>query len=434
MSSEHSPDLEFKKLRRWQLSTFWVCLVGYIGYYLCRQNLSAAFPLMGETFGYSNTQLGYIALYSEIVYAAGKFINGPLGDKIGGKKIFLLGMLGAIVFNLLFAAGNSLIYFIVIWSICRYFLAMGWGGLAKMIGHWYEPEKNGIIMGFISLSFQFGGVVATLFAAFLVYMGAGWREIFIYPPMVLALIFVWSLLASKDRPQDVVPHTKFGKSKSGKLAAVTPQMQEEMAKRKPLLIIKDLLKLRIYRHVLVFSFFTTFLRSVFFFWIPKFLVDIGMGTSSAILKSAVFPLLGCIGTVLLGWYTDKYAKNGDRAQAMYVMLLGLVVSLLGIAFLSGTNHLNTIVFFTGLCGFFLLGPYSMSSGALTLDIAGPSAAGSATGIIDGLGYLGGALAVWAAGKLSDVLGWQQVFLLLSLFALFAAFSAFMMSREFRRKA
>ena len=52
------------RLLKWRLSTFWVMLVGYIGYYLCRGNLSAAFPLLEQEFGYSNTQLGLIVSLS----------------------------------------------------------------------------------------------------------------------------------------------------------------------------------------------------------------------------------------------------------------------------------------------------------------------------------------------------------------------------------
>ena len=66
---------EIKKLERWRLSTFWVMLLGYVGYYLCRGNLPAAFPLLSQEFGYTNTQLGLIAAYSEIAYAIGKFIK-----------------------------------------------------------------------------------------------------------------------------------------------------------------------------------------------------------------------------------------------------------------------------------------------------------------------------------------------------------------------
>ncbi len=424
--------IELIKLKKWRLSVFWVCLVGYIGYYLCRKNIAAAFPLMSEEFGYSNTELGLIAFYSELAYAAGKFINGPLTDKFGGRKFFLIGMLGAIACNLLFTQGSSLTYFIIIWCVCRYFLSMGWGGLIKMIGYWYEPERNGTIMGFISLNFQFGGVLATLLAGFLVAKGLGWKAVFIYPAIILGIICLWSFLASREKPEDVIIGTNFGHGSNDKKSLMGEEINKGISES-PLKTILSLLKINAYRHVLVFSFFTTFLRSIFFFWTPKLLVDLGMGASNAIMKSALFPFLGCLGTILLGWYTDKHAKNGDRATAMWIMLVGLIASLLAVAWAISVGNLNNlIVVLLGASGFFLLGPYSMSSGALTLDIAGAKAAGSATGMIDCLGYIGGALAVWCAGKLSDVLGWEQVFYVLALCAGFATLSAFLLSRELKK--
>ena len=120
-----SPE-ENTRLLYWRTSTFWVMLIGYVGYYICRGNLPAAFPLLTQEFGYSNTQLGLIASLSEMAYATGKFINGPLSDKIGGRKIFLVGMAGAISFNIIFAISVSLTAFIIVWCFCRYFLSMGW--------------------------------------------------------------------------------------------------------------------------------------------------------------------------------------------------------------------------------------------------------------------------------------------------------------------
>ncbi len=424
---------EFQRLGRWRVSTFWVMLVGYVGYYLCRGNLSAAFPLLEQEFGFSNTQLGLIASLSEIAYAIGKFINGPLADKIGGRRIFLIGMAGAIFWNILFSLSGSLTIFIVVWCCCRYFLSMGWGGLAKTIGNWYPPERNGTIMGLISINFQFGGVAATLFAGVLVTIGVAWQGLFIYPALVLGGILVWSILASKADPTDVVSGVILGGSESGKKHLADYGDEADPGVRT---IIKTLIALPIYRQLLVFSFLTTLLRSVFLFWTPKFLFDIGLGTSTAILQSAIFPLLGVIGTVFIGWYTDHYAQNGDRAKTMWIMLSCLVVSLLAISFYSatGTPNYNMILVFLGASGFFLLGPYSMSSGCLTLDIAGAKGAGSCTGIIDGLGYIGGAIAAFSAGYMSDKLGWSQVFIVLSGFALISTISAYMMSREFQRIA
>jgi OPA family glycerol-3-phosphate transporter-like MFS transporter len=467
-------------LNEWRRSTFAVMLFGYVGYYICRKNLSAALPLMAETFKFTNSDLGLIGFWSTFAYALGKLVNGPLADKIGGRKIFLIGMLGAIVSNVLFSLGSTITYFIVIWCICNYFLSAGWGGIAKTIGAWYEPEKNGTVMGLISVNFQFGGVVSTLIAGGLVYLGCTWDKLFLYPAAILMVIFVWSVKTSKASPQEIIPGCIFGPN-AGKKKAIISFDDEEcvtefeskssdkgvckipVADQKsvvdhasapedaqiadPKKVMKKLLSMPVFRQLLVFSFVTTFLRNTFFFWTPKFLVDIGMSTSSGILKSALFPLLGCVGTILLGWYTDKHVKNGDRAQAMWMMLTGLVVSLGLVAFIAGgipvgpdsmgvagasSSSLTLIVWLLGAAGFFLLGPYSMSSGALTLDIAGAKGAGSCTGLIDCVGYIGAAVAAWGTGKLSDVLGWSQVFWILTAISVLAVGSAYLMSRHFQK--
>ena len=368
------------RLIKWRLSTFWVMLIGYIGYYICRGNLSAAFPLLEQEFGYSNTQLGLIVSLSEIAYAVGKFINGPLADRIGGRRIFLVGMAGAVFWNLIFALSGTLTAFIVVWCCCRYFLSMGWGGLAKTIGSWYSSDKNGRVMGAISVSFQFGGAIAALFAGFLVSMGVSWQGVFVYPAIALSVIGVWAFFASKGTPSDVVPGAIAVEGESAKKQLADYGDDESPA---VMTILKTLIKMPIYRQLLVFSFLTTLLRSVFLIWTPKFLFDIGQGASAAILKSAVFPLLGVAGTLFIGWYTDHYARNGDRARMMWIMLAVLVLCTFSISVLSAAENpnYNLIIFFLGGSGFFLLGPYSMSSGALTLDIAGAKGAGSCTGII-----------------------------------------------------
>lgn len=404
-----------------QKLTFALFLVGYIGYYFCRKNLSAAVPLIGAEFNFTNSQLGLIALYSELAYAFGKFINGPLGDRIGGRKIFLIGMIGAIVCNFIFSFGSNLIFFIIVWCICRYFLSMGWGGLAKTMGNWFPSSQNGTVMGFISISFQFGGVLTSLLCGLIIGLGYSWKYLFIFPPIIVCFIFLGLYILSRDLPSEL-----------GFENIDNDTVLENSEEGFPL---KKLFKLSMFRWLLVYSFLTTFLRSIFFFWTPKLLVDLGMGTQNAVLKSAIFPLLGCLGTIFLGWYTDNYAKDGKRTTMMWIMLLGLTVCLFSIGAGIGMDSVppNVIVILLGAAGFFLLGPYSMSSGCLTLDIAGAKAAGSCTGMIDGLGYIGGALAVWSAGALSDSLGWAEVFYVLTVFSLLAVVCCLAMGRAYDSK-
>ncbi len=418
-------------LKRWQHSTFLVMLIGYIGYYIGRANLPVALPLLSEQFGYTNEQLGIILTFSELAYALGKFTTGPFADRWGGKFIFLTGIIGAIIFNIAFPFFSSLAMFTVIWCFCRYFLSMGWGGIVKTIGEWFEPERNGTIMGLISINFQFGGVFAAVFCGFLLKLGAGWSGLFFYPALVMALIAIWAFFASKASPNQVFPGIRFGGNAGRKKPlAQFIGFQEKLNGRQ---LIFALLKVKMFRQVVVFSFFAQLVRSIFLFWTPKFLVDLGMGTVAAAMGSAIFPLLGSVGTIFLGWYTDRHAKYGDRAQAMWIMLLGLTVSLLVIAWLGQyrLHYQYWLLFFLGLAGFFLNGPYSMAAGCLSLDIAGPKAAGTCTGIIDGVGYIGGALATWVAGIISVRAGWSQVFLILAGSSLFAVWAAFNMSRSTR---
>ncbi|GMT48479.1 MAG: hypothetical protein IEMM0008_0018 [bacterium] len=309
-------------------------------------------------------------------------------------------------------------------------------------------------MGLISLNYQFGGVIATLFAGLVVYivveceLGSVWDKLFIFPAAVLGVIWILSFFLSKENPQSVIPGTKFGQSESGKKPVAD---FESMGDRKGSIfhILKTLFKIPIFLHLLLFSFLTTALRSVFFFWTPKFLSDIGMNHSNAILKSAVFPFLGVLGTVLLGWYTDKHASNGNRAKMMWIMLVGLIFTLIAISLIVPyrLEYQNLIVALLGLSGFFLLGPYSMSAGCLTLDIAGSKGAASTSGMIDGVGYIGEAIAIWAVGTLSIASGawtvggipissggWSNVFMVLSGLALLSVFSAILMSGYFKRQA
>ena len=98
-------------------------------------------------------------------------------------------------------------------------------------------------------------------------------------------------------------------------------------------------------------------------------------------------------------------------RPMWVMLIGLCICLFQMSQLTSeaSTNFTYLVALMGLSGFFLLGPYSMAAGCLSLDIAGPKGAGTCTGILDGMGYVGGALAAWGAGWLSDHFGWAQVF-------------------------
>jgi sugar phosphate permease len=64
-------------------------------------------------------------------------------------------------------------------------------------------------------------------------------------------------------------------------------------------------------------------------------------------------------------------------------------------------------------GLLVYGPYSLLAGVLAIESGGKEAAATAAGIIDGVGYVGGALAGAGLGKLLDVAGYTVGFQILA---------------------
>src|SRR5438034_228098 len=90
---------EFRKRR----AINWVTLgVTYSAMYMARYNLSLALPYLQRVFGWDKTQMGTIISVAAAVYGFGAILNGPLGDKLGGRKSMIIGASGAVVFNTLF--------------------------------------------------------------------------------------------------------------------------------------------------------------------------------------------------------------------------------------------------------------------------------------------------------------------------------------------
>jgi sugar phosphate permease len=73
--------------------------------------------------------------------------------------------------------------------------------------------------------------------------------------------------------------------------------------------------------------------------------------------------------------------------------------------------------------FCLLGPYSYLGGAFALDFGGKQASAATSGLIDGIGYVGGALAGAGVALLYRAYGWQAVFGALAAVSALAALCA-----------
>src|SRR5260370_40206547 len=130
-------------------------VVGYSGYYLCRSNFSVTLPLIAadlqaQSFDADDAKirLGGIASLGVLGYALGKFLSGGLADFLGGRRMYLGGMFGAVLFTLAFAGGGGLPIFTLAWVANRLVQSLGWVGMVKVTSRWFSYRAYGSVMGY----------------------------------------------------------------------------------------------------------------------------------------------------------------------------------------------------------------------------------------------------------------------------------------------
>jgi OPA family glycerol-3-phosphate transporter-like MFS transporter len=158
---------------------------------------------------------------------------------------------------------------------------------------------------------------------------------------------------------------------------------------------------------------TTLLRETFNLWIPTYFTQmVGMTGAQAASGSAVFPFFGGLSVLLAGFLSDHLGPEG-RSRILLAGLCLTVLALLGLAEVSMHAPRLVPLALVAAVAFCLLGPYSYLGGAMALDFGGNQGSATASGLIDGFGYLAGILSGNGMAHLAVAYGWQTMFLVLA---------------------
>ena len=418
MSSSHAA------LRLAQVRTIALLFGGYAACYYCRADLSVATPLLadelgrhGLSHGEALIRIGTLTSLGVAAYALGKLFLTGLGDYWGGRRNFLVGVGGAAVFTLLFALAGAVPVFTFAWLGNRLTQSLGWAGLIKVSSKWFNYSSYGSIIGILSISYLVGDALARQQMGMLIARGYGWRAVFLFAAIVAAAMLLANLLWLRESRVE------------GGHAEATPNPRNLFAAREspPASIAALLLPLfrsRAFLLVCLLSFACTIIRETFNTWTPVYLRDhLGYSTSQAASLSALFPGVGVVSVLLAGWLSDRLGLNG-RSLLLFVGLTATAAALLLLMSLHpGLTSPLLPLAAIGLVAFCLLGPYSYLGGAFALDFGGKQASAASSGIIDGIGYLGGVLAGDGVARLAVAFGWDGVFVTLAIVSGAAALCA-----------
>lgn len=415
-SNKKSTDEKVKSFNRgklfgtWQMKMLLTAWITYASFYLLRVNYSVAIPIIQNEFGFSKTEVGIVASALLAAYAIGQFVNGQLGDKFKARRMIALGLIASAILNILFGfsgvfiAGTAFIWAMaIIWGLNGYFQSMGWAPTVKTIANWFSKEERGKISGFVGTSYILGGAISTAFAGFIYGITGDWKWIFYGPAIVCVLIAIHWYFRAKNAPEEV------GLPSIEEIAKCDIDCEETRDDHH--VGFKETINIVMKSKYIWYAAFALFCLNIVRYGFMTWGVSIFHDQSGDVVYSAykmvAFPAAGAVGAIFAGWFSDKYLQS-RRAPIAAVMLFLLAICCILFSITRDASWAVGLIILLAI-GFFTFGPHVLIVGAIPMDFGSRKAASSATGFIDGFGYIGAAITGVGSGFLADTYGWSAAF-------------------------
>jgi ACS family glucarate transporter-like MFS transporter len=407
----------FKGKLRWVL-IFWMFLMSSIAY-LDRVNVSIAGGVIQKDFGLTNIQLGYVFSAFVIGYALFQAPGGRLADRFGPRLIIMLGVIWWGLFTTLTTVvpvglGVSIALLILV----RFLLGIGeavvYPASNRLVATWIPSVERGVANGFIFAGVGAGaGITPPLITYILV--NWGWKWSFYFCALIgLAAGAAWYLIA-RDNPKD---HPWITKKERDYIEAGLPVSSAGSGGEA--LPWGAILRNRNIIFVSLSYFAYGYIAYIFFTWFFIYLSRVrGLDLKASALYSMLPFLAMASCSPLGGWIADILTKRyGKRVGRCGVAVFGIALSAVFIALATQVEsaQLASIVLAGGAGALYL----SQSAfWAVTADIAGRSA-GTASGLMNMVGQIGGATTATLTPMIADAFGWTASFLVAATLAVFGS--------------
>jgi ACS family glucarate transporter-like MFS transporter len=386
--------------------------------YLDRVNISYASEAIQKEYGLTNVQFGWVFSAFVLGYALFQAPGGLLADKFGPRIVIAVGVVWWGVFTTLTAqVPTNLAWSLGLMIVVRFLLGLGeavvYPSSNRLVANWIPSAERGIANGLIFAGVGAGaGITPPLILWILTTWG--WRWSFYISALLGFVVGVGWYVLARDAPRN---HPLATPEEVALIGAGIPPVDEEAKSGLPwsvLLLNGNLLAITV-------SYFTYgYVAYIFFTWFYRYLSRVrGLDLKSSMVYSMLPYIAMAVASPLGGWVADRLTERyGKRAGRCGVAVFGIATAgiFLGLATQVGSAQLASIVLAGGAGALYL----SQSAfWAVTADIAGPSA-GTASGIMNMGGQLGGALTASLTPWIADHFGWTPSFLVAGGLGLFGS--------------
>lgn len=389
----------------------------YATFYMGRYNLNVASKSMMTQFGFNKAEFGVIATAGFWTYALSVMFNGPLADRIGGKKAILFGALGAsllnLVIGLLFLNGwqtKVIVGMSLLYAVNQYFQSFGALSVVKVNAPWFHVKERGVFGGIFGIMIS-GGYFLAMTVGGWILSYFPWYMIFLIPSAAIFTMFLVDLFLVKDTPKEAgFENFNTGDATSHEAGQPPLKLGE---------LLRRVLGNRVIMILAASEFCTGFVRQGLLLWFVPFLVEVHKiehGTTLFSVASTGITVGGILGGIACGYLSDKVFQS-RRPPVAFLFYLMQIVALF---WLGRTGSPATASFLIGFSCMWIFGVHGMLTGTASMDFGGTRAASTVAGLLDGVQYLASGLTGFLMGHYLDKWGWGSWTLMIMPFSLIGA--------------
>ncbi|HPC61800.1 MAG TPA: MFS transporter [Verrucomicrobiota bacterium] len=420
----------------------------YAFLYMGRYNLNVSKNALGNLM--TKEDFGLIFAAGTITYAVSFLVNGPLVDKIGGKRGIIIAALGSSVANILLGVLTYLVatgqlrmkmvlVFSAVYALNMYFQSYGAVSIIKVKAYWFHVRERGVFGAIFGTLISFGvyfafdwgqavvnltranpigelgwfqSLLHRLFALEGQAVDATWAVFFI--PAIL--LIVWAILDAfliKDTPEQAgFPPFDTHDASSG-------QMHVELS---TLDLLKKVFGSRLMLLIAAIELTSGVLRNGIMQWYFIFAKEVEQPGAEFFLNhwGLLLCMFGIVGGFAGGLISDKFFQSRRGPPAALLCAFMFVMTVLMAAFLSSSPFIVGSA--AVLISMAVIGVHSLMSGTAAADFGGRKATATCSGIVDGFVYLGSGIQSFSLGYLTSH-NWLWWPLFLMPFALIGCFIA-----------
>ncbi len=402
------PEAVKKQYSYWRWRIFYGMYAGYIFYYFTRKSFTFAMPSLMKDLGFTKSDLGFLVSVLSLTYGLSKFLSGIIADRSNPRYFMAIGLILTGVLNIFFGLSSTILLFALFWGLNGWFQGWGWPPCARLLTHWYSHKERGTWWGFWSTSHSVGGalipVIAAVCAQYL-----GWRYSLYIPGLLSIAAGLFIINRLRDTPQSLgLPPIEVYKNDYPENHHEDNEERELSVKE---ILFEYVLKNRYVWLLATSYFFVYIIRMGVNDWTLLYLVEVkNYSLVSAGASVAWFEIGGIFGSLLAGWGSDKFFK-GKRGPINTLFSLFCIAAVAALWFTpQGNIVLDSAILFT--IGFFIFGP-QMLIGIAAAELSHKKAAGTSTGFIGWIAYIGAAVAGYPLSKVAQVWGWEGFFVVIA---------------------